>query len=443
MTPVNRLQFSYKGRTSTLGSPDDIAAWIEERKERFPTKAKAAARRAKIQEQTRIAKEHLKAETRRKQEERQKAKGEHQRKQDENRKKKEERKKLHEEKEKKAQAAKAKRKEEKSLNKDMDEAAKERLKIEKLRRALEKSEKRIARMEAKQETPSKDPRDSDSGTLLGVNDTGRLPSSNTQDLRDEHVATTMPGSNTADADHPGRPITPQSEPLSPEHKATPDEPALASSFLYKILDRNPDGSLNPLSTEIESPDNSDGSISITSSDLTSSGDESTSSSGSSSSPTASSDDESAPDEQTSVRHQTTKTARFANPRITSKSICRQFLRFGRCNRGRNCRYRHERPERGKEARKRKEAEQEDRPFAGMTLHQRLMARQTEEEVGKGDQGAPDGQKQRPQPELGSGETKKSELQMALIMDVSVEVPVQGPKEEPSEPTEVKSEDPAG
>lgn len=36
----SRLQFSYKGRTSTLQSFADIAAWIQERKNRFPTKAR-------------------------------------------------------------------------------------------------------------------------------------------------------------------------------------------------------------------------------------------------------------------------------------------------------------------------------------------------------------------------------------------------------------------
>lgn len=37
-----RLQFTYKGRISTLKSTSDIATWIEERKKRYPTKAKIA-----------------------------------------------------------------------------------------------------------------------------------------------------------------------------------------------------------------------------------------------------------------------------------------------------------------------------------------------------------------------------------------------------------------
>ena len=37
-----RLQFTYKGRKSTLQSTSDIAAWIEERKKRYPTKARIA-----------------------------------------------------------------------------------------------------------------------------------------------------------------------------------------------------------------------------------------------------------------------------------------------------------------------------------------------------------------------------------------------------------------
>lgn len=39
---IFRLQFEYRGQTSTLQSSSDIAAWIEERKKRFPTKARAA-----------------------------------------------------------------------------------------------------------------------------------------------------------------------------------------------------------------------------------------------------------------------------------------------------------------------------------------------------------------------------------------------------------------
>lgn len=39
------LQFSYKGRTSTLQTASDVAAWIAERKKRYPTQERAEARK--------------------------------------------------------------------------------------------------------------------------------------------------------------------------------------------------------------------------------------------------------------------------------------------------------------------------------------------------------------------------------------------------------------
>ncbi|ERF68514.1 hypothetical protein EPUS_05653 [Endocarpon pusillum Z07020] len=47
------LQFEYKGRTATLQTPADIAAWIAERKKNFPTAAKAEAAKKEAEQKKR------------------------------------------------------------------------------------------------------------------------------------------------------------------------------------------------------------------------------------------------------------------------------------------------------------------------------------------------------------------------------------------------------
>lgn len=125
-----RLQFSYKGRTSTLRSFADIAAWIEERKNRFPTKArveeqKENQRQLKASQQAK--RQALKESTKPKQP----AKPV----------------------EKQKQTTEVK---EEAKSKDGEkecavttEAAKSKAKLEKLRKELRKQEKRIAKAEAK------------------------------------------------------------------------------------------------------------------------------------------------------------------------------------------------------------------------------------------------------------------------------------------------------
>ncbi|KAH7060797.1 nuclear fragile X mental retardation-interacting protein 1-domain-containing protein [Macrophomina phaseolina] len=57
------LHFEYKGRSSTLKSAEDIAAWIEERKRRFPTKERIAQKQ-KEEEERKRAREQAQAEKR-------------------------------------------------------------------------------------------------------------------------------------------------------------------------------------------------------------------------------------------------------------------------------------------------------------------------------------------------------------------------------------------
>ncbi|RLL99761.1 hypothetical protein CFD26_103652 [Aspergillus turcosus] len=53
------LRFTYRGRTSTLQSPTDIAAWIEERKKRFPTQAKVEEKKKAMNEAKKAREEAL------------------------------------------------------------------------------------------------------------------------------------------------------------------------------------------------------------------------------------------------------------------------------------------------------------------------------------------------------------------------------------------------
>ncbi|KAL4951320.1 hypothetical protein BDW69DRAFT_170377 [Aspergillus filifer] len=135
------LQVTYRGRTSKLQTSAEIAAWIAERKKRFPTQAK-------IEENKKAADEARKAK---------KAKEEAQRQQNQAR---------------KQAAAHVKKEQEKQNQKQQsrealdpaDAAAKAKLKAEKLRRKLMKEEKRIAQAEADAERARKGEESQDVGT---------------------------------------------------------------------------------------------------------------------------------------------------------------------------------------------------------------------------------------------------------------------------------------
>jgi hypothetical protein len=49
-TTAAGLQFEYRGQTATLRTPAEIAAWIAERKRRYPTQAKAEAAKKEVEE---------------------------------------------------------------------------------------------------------------------------------------------------------------------------------------------------------------------------------------------------------------------------------------------------------------------------------------------------------------------------------------------------------
>lgn len=114
------LQFTFRGRTSTLNTATDIQSWIEERKKRFPTQARVEEKK-KAQEEAKKQKELQREEARRKQQEL---------------------------KEQRDQARKEAQEKREMGTDPMDAALKAKAKAEKLRKKLLKEERRLQKAEA-------------------------------------------------------------------------------------------------------------------------------------------------------------------------------------------------------------------------------------------------------------------------------------------------------
>lgn len=352
-----RLKFTYKGRTSTLQSSSDIASWIEERKKRFPTAARRVENNARLQQLR-----HEREEARQKQEERR-------------------------------QALKDERllqRQLKTLERDKQAAAeKAKAKVEKLRRKLAKEERRAAKAEAKsfkRSAPMKAEEDSrreikrrrrqsDLNTEnvqdhfegnIDSPDDGKKPdpteiarsgsmarenygpvddSQATERIKEEEPSSLITG-----------PLTPTSQPALPENEAEPGSRKEANLSGNPVDPGQPPGpaestkahdacTLAPeeVTRNVCSTASSD--MSVSSDDTLSGGgdEEETSSSGSSS------DSDSingGPEIAISRRPEPRKIPPPKRNAKQDKAICRDFLRTGRCRRGKRCRWRHALPDRG-------------------------------------------------------------------------------------------------
>ena len=343
-----RLQITYKGQTSTLQNPDDIASWLEERKKRFPT----AARRAEKEEQLR---------------------------------------KDRQEREEKKRAAKLLERQKRTLEKDkqaneqdkQDAAAKAKFKVEKLRKRLEKEERRIAKSEAKSLKRSKVEADEEP-----IPEAKRLKIEASPDgNKSVRFVTTLGASNDldeksktnteADTSNPmPDPLTPTSQPALPDSEIKLDIKLDQSSSDSKTPQPTiTNGDANQAVTNSERHYN--GNVNSTlSTDTTSvssdetleddNEDDDTSSSGSSSS----SESDAEGPEPVSSRSKGPQKARPPK-RVDKqeKAVCRDFLKTGRCRRGKRCRWRHALPERGRRK------QEEETPFRveRKSLHQRVCA----------------------------------------------------------------------
>ncbi|MCJ1434704.1 hypothetical protein MMC27_004073 [Xylographa pallens] len=368
--PLNtgHLQFLYKGRLATLNSPSEIAAWIEERKRRFPTKKRieeAATRKDHSRQAERDAAELRKARPKRPKLEKGAKPGE------------------------------------------PDDAAKAKQKAEKLRKQYEKAQRRVVEMEAKASTanyavlehrqsPPKDqPLHTRANGIIvdgfrnytadATVDSTETSKSNIDKLL--KVSTTNHISNfngpQAGDSITSRPVLASSpQPHFPGSKSSslvvntailvPKDLLLKeeADFLEHNLVTNTE-------CDLRTRDDIDNSVSSSSSEVSNSNEDDTSSSGSSSE----GDD---PPEVTSKRIDAVQV--LHNNINRKKTICKLFLMKGYCPRGDHCHYLHELPKRGSGKLSNANASQVERKPGTqevkrerVTLYQRILAQQQEKE----------------------------------------------------------------
>ncbi|MCJ1469275.1 hypothetical protein MMC07_007908 [Pseudocyphellaria aurata] len=416
-----QLQFSYRGRTSILQSSSDIAAWLEERKKRFPTKARMDEQKEslrQLQENQRAATQLL-IEARAKQ----KAEGK-------------EKKKSNIHGTPNGSCTKEQKLEPQETDKEAsiapnDVAAKAKLKVEKLRRRLEKEERRVAKAEARASRLKIEANDSKAkrpapGTSEPVKKRKRSESvasgkgengEEAREIKPDVVA--LPETEAASAPQQGHettikkednniesgrtefhslehkahvlstishdPLTPTSQPSVSE--ASEPEPERTSVQPSAQPSTNRSDSAQPheqmpnseeqhgfhndqsyISSNISLSSSSSSSLSLSAD----SDDESTSSEGSTSS--------SSPSGPESRSIKQTQPDKVSPPkRRHGRLICRYFLQNGHCRKGDGCRFRHELPERGSRLERRTQGKREGKkPRIG--LYQRLVEqeKQTQE-----------------------------------------------------------------
>ncbi|KAL8664806.1 MAG: hypothetical protein Q9168_007838 [Polycauliona sp. 1 TL-2023] len=348
---VQQLQFTYKGQTSTLQNPDDIASWLEERRKRFPTAAK------KAEKEERLRKER-------------------------------------EEREEKRRAERLLERQKRTLEKDkqdvqqdkQDAAAKAKLKVEKLRKRLEKEERRIAKSEAKSLKRSKS--DADEEPLPESKRLKRGEASADIDKSVPAVAATEASHGLEEKsknDTEANVSNPIPDPLTPTSQPAISEPEIKGEFHFDQSSSDPkvlppattNGSTLHLGTDHEEQQYAkvDSIASADSSSISSDDtlEDDTSSSGSPSSDSGT--DGEAPKTVSSRQKGPQKVPPPKKKDKQGKAVCRDFLQTGRCRRGKRCRWRHALPDRGQRKR------EEDTPFRveRKSLHQRLVEQELEQE----------------------------------------------------------------
>ena len=287
------LQITYRGKTATLQSPEDIAAWIEERKKRYPTQARVEEKKKAMEEAKKARQEAQRQKDSRKQE----LKRAH----------KDSRHRQEHDKQTKEQPTDP-----------MDAAAKAKQKADKLRRKLMKEEKRVAKAEADAERAR---------------------------IRAEEL---QRGSTDANVDRSLASPEAQVQPIGPGPESKPDKPGSTAAEGSEINNRDttPATDIKSDTGQPEQTREGDG-LSVPSSDVSDSSDWTSSSGSDSSSDDSDSDGDSAPEEASSRRDGPERVPPPA--RDNKKKVCRHFARNGRCARGQNCRFLHEAPERASKA----------------------------------------------------------------------------------------------
>ncbi|KAL8872743.1 MAG: hypothetical protein Q9174_001682 [Haloplaca sp. 1 TL-2023] len=379
-----QLQFTYKGHTSTLQDPSDIASWIEQRKKRFPTAARQAEKeneRRRVENEKKTKREALHAE---------KAAG---------------RQRVKEEKQLKREAISGENLlegQKRTPDKHNQAAAdKAKLKVEKLREKLRKEERRAAKAEAKSLkrniAAEDDSQDGQAKRIKGQPGAGELeePAHAGAPLdvsgRSKAIGDELPSEQALDSSRtaiikqepqpsltPG-PLTPMSQPAIPDSENQPSPKqdfALSNTPIDKTqtLEKSRQDSQPSLDLEVTIKEECPAaevfrasSDTLTTSDEESS-DDSTSSSGSDSSSSDSDPNIEGPESAPSRREGPQKVMPVKKKRTREKPICRNILNTGHCGRGNRCRFRHELPGQGK----RKAEEEMSSRSQRKSLHQRLV-----------------------------------------------------------------------
>ena len=307
------MQFTYNGRSSTLNSASELAAWLEERKRRYPTKARIEeenSRKVKQQEEARQAKKVEEDQKRRKKEEQN------------------------------IQLARMKveesikRKQQRSFDEGtkLDRETQAIQKAEKLRRKYEKAQEKVARIAARNASP----RNSliDSSECVSVASTSGI-------ANDFMVA-----SHAAEGADIGALLTPTSQCLSPitAPKNINSDSLESKNDLGNDLEEKDDIGItrqgDSAPNDLDSLDSSDS--------LSSASDSEDSSELSSSSEDESSDSDAAPEVATSKApmSEPVEVPKPPPPKQKRDEICRSYLRNGRCPFKERCLYKHELPKRG-------------------------------------------------------------------------------------------------
>lgn len=328
---ANVLEFEYNGRTASLRTAADIAAWIAERKKNYPTQAKAEAAKKEAAEKKRKW-----AEMKKQREEAAQAKRLEREKvrQEELRLRALESKKRTDAEKEQKKADRARNDGDEEVNDHEIKARKARIKAEKLRLKAEKAELKVLKAEAKA-GKARDRRKSSqcsasSQHQLKMKDnpvTGADSAIATEDQENEILAQDKVGTESVNvAEAEGKDVK------MPMVHESPTAEAL-------LLESEDEGQVSEISS-----DSSSSLLSISHSGDLSDAD-STSSSGSSlSSSHSNSDSDSAPEQTTSKRLQPTSVPPPRRLPTHNNHLCRSLLASGRCPRGDKCKYSHDLPD---------------------------------------------------------------------------------------------------
>ncbi|QQK44294.1 CCCH zinc finger protein [Penicillium digitatum] len=345
------LQVSYKGKTSTLQTPSDIAAWIAERRKKFPTQARVEERKRSMEE-ARIARE---ATRQQKQKEQQEKRKEHIQKQNEHK---------------------------TDLTAEATTNAQRR---EKIRRNLEREERRIQKAMAETEA-----------ARLRMEALQKEALSLNVDSQDEDLGITpghphpAPGPALIEPDNavPEPAILTEAGTTAPEgiikaepHASIPETAQSAVSTSHPI-EAHGEPEVLPESYNIEHTIKTEHPTDHGLDDLELASDQgasdwtSSSASGSDSDSDSGSDD-SAPEQATSRRTGPERVP--PPPRESKKTVCRYFARNGHCTRGDQCKFLHEKNSDPSSKAKGKPTEKKEKEMKRKGLYQALLDRQKQDD----------------------------------------------------------------